>query len=132
MSVETFTQRDGGTSARVEDEVVNDVAGTLLAVGMEEDDDGVSSAAFEAAGMLVLGASSITPGVAALAGRFDGGYDALSAEIASILTSDPAWRGCGDPSWLSTAGSDSARCIVTECNGIARTVKSSIFQHRPA
>jgi len=105
MGRETFTQRDDGAAARVEDEVVNDVAVTLLGVGMDEDDDGISSAAFEAAGMLVLGTSSITPGASALAGRFDGGYDALSADLASILTSDPIWRGCGDPSWISSGGS---------------------------
>ena len=81
--------------------MVNDVAATLLGVGLEEDDDGVSSAAFEAVGMLVLSSSSITPTSAALAGRFDGGFDALAAEIASMVTTDPTWRGTGDPTWMA-------------------------------
>ena len=113
--IETYAQRDAGIASRVSDEVVNDVAATLLGVGLEEDDDGVSSAAFEAVGMLVLSSSSITPSAAALAGRFDGAFDALTAEIASMVTSDPTWRGTGDPTWMASGcdRGDSALSLST-------------------
>ena len=113
--IETYAQRDAGVASRVSDEVVNDVAATLLGVGLEEDDDGVSAAAFEAVGMLVLSTSSITPSSAALAGRFDGGFDVLTAEIASMVTSDPTWRGTGDPTWMASGcgRGDSALSLAT-------------------
>ena len=101
--LETLTQHDGGAAARVEDEVVNDVAVALLTAATDEDDDGVSAAALEAAGALVL-ASGSAPGGAALAGRFDGGYDGLAAEIRSLVTSDPRWAGTGNPSALAGSG----------------------------
>ena len=129
--LETFAQRDAGIASRVSDEVVNDVAATLLGVGLEEDDDGVSSAAFEAAGMLVLSSSSITPSSAALAGRFDGGFDALTAEIASIVTSDPTWRGTGDPTWMASGGDrgDSALSLsmLSPCATAMHELSSRVY-----
>ena len=79
-----FGREGSGTAGRVEDECASDVPAALLAVAMDDDDDGVSASALEAVGTLVLDSSSPTSSAWNGGGFSEECADPLLDEIRSV------------------------------------------------